>query len=374
VNFAFTDEQEMLRDTVRSYLADKAPMTEVREMMETDIGFAPTLWADFAGLGMLGVHIPEEYGGAGFTFQELGIVMEEMGRALTPLPFLSTIVLGAGALLVAGSEEQKKEFLPRIAAGDLRVALAVMEADGNWDLAGTLCTATQSNGTIVLSGLKSYVIDGHTADLLVVAARDDGGAVSLFLVPANSSGVERTRLETMDMTRKLAEVRLDDVAVPADSRLGDPGSADGTMTRLYDLAVVALAFEQIGGAQACLEASVEYAKTRHQFGRPIGSFQAIKHKCADMLVHVESAKSAAYYAGWAAASDPAELRVAAPLAKSYCSDAYFSIAAENIQVHGGIGFTWEHDAHLYFKRAKSTQLLFGDSARWRAILADRLGL
>jgi len=374
LDFAFSSEQEMVRDTVRSFLADKAPMANVREIMETESGFADALWNDLAELGLLAVHIPEEYGGAGFTFVELGIMMEEMGRAMTPVPFLSTVVLGAGALLLAGDEAQKAELLPQLAAGELRVALALTEADGDWDIAGTQCEAKEAAGVVSLSGDKSFVVDGHTADLLIVSARDGSGRVSLYLVPADARGVQRNRLETMDMTRKLAEVALDGVEVPASSRLGAAGSAPEVVERLYDLAAVALAFEQVGGAQACLEASVEYAKVRHQFGRPIGSFQAIKHKCADMLVQVESAKSAAYYAGWAASEDPAELLIAAPLAKSYCSDAFFDVAAENIQVHGGIGFTWEHDAHLFFKRAKSSQLLFGDSAQWRARLADRIGL
>lgn len=374
MDFAFSSEHEMVRDTVRSFLADKASMTDVRKIMETESGFANKLWDDLAELGLLAVHIPEEYGGAGFTFLELGIMMEEMGRAMTPVPFLSTVVLGAGVLLLAGDESQKAELLPQIAAGNLRVALAITETDGDWDVGGTECEAREAAGVVTLSGTKSFVIDGHTADLLVVSARDVTGQVSLYLVPADASGVQRARLETMDMTRKLAEVTLDGVEMPESSRLGAAGSAPESIERLYDLATVALAFEQVGGAQACLEASVEYAKVRHQFGRPIGSFQAIKHKCADMLVQVESAKSTAYHAGWAATADPAELLIAAPLAKSYCSDAFFDVAAENIQVHGGIGFTWEHDAHLYFKRAKSSQLLFGDSARWRAKLADRIGL
>lgn len=374
MNFEFTAEQEMVRDTVRAYLADKAPMTRVREVMETNAGFDAALWSGLADLGMLGVHIPEDYGGAGFGFREVGILMEEMGRALTPLPFLSSAVLGAGALLLVGSEEQKAVYLPRIASGELRVALAATEQGSDWGLDRIDCAATAANGAVILSGTKSYVIDGHSAGLLIVAARQEDGAVSMYLVAMDSAGVERSRVETMDMTRRLAEVQLNDVRVPVGSRLGAAGSAGETLQRLHDLAVVALAYEQVGGAQACLEASVEYAKVRHQFGRPIGSFQAIKHKCADMLVQVESAKSAAYHAGWAADSDPEELRIAAPLAKAFCSDAYFSVAAENIQVHGGVGFTWDHDAHLYFKRAKSAQLLFGDSTHWRATLADRLGL
>lgn len=374
LSFVFSSEQEMLRETVRSFLADKAPMSRVRTVMETDAGIDLDVWSALAELGMLGIHIPEEFGGAGFSVQELGLAVEELGRALTPVPYLSTVVLGAGAILLAGSEKQKSEFLPRIAAGELRVALAVTESDGDWDLANIDTTASAREDSIVIAGSKSYVIDGHTADLLVVAALDADGSVSLYLVPADGDGVAASRVETMDMTRCLAEVTFDDVEVSVRARLGAAGDAATIISAVYDQAVAVLATEQVGGAQVCLEASVEYAKVRYQFGRPIGSFQAVKHKCAEMLVQVESAKSAAYHAVWAAANDPAELVVAAPLAKSACSDAYFSVAADNIQVHGGIGFTWEHDAHLYFKRAKSTGLLFGSSALWRERLADRIGV
>jgi alkylation response protein AidB-like acyl-CoA dehydrogenase len=374
MNFAFTPEQEMLRDSVRSFLTDKIPMTRVRELMETEAGFDEALWAETAGLGWQGMAIPEEYGGAGFSYLELGIVFEEMGRALTPLPFLSTVVLGAGAVLLAGDEAQKKAHLPKVASGEDRMALAVVEASGRWDPDGVEMAAKPDGDEVVVSGVKSYVVDGHTSHTLVVAVRDETGSVSLYLVPADAEGVSAARLETMDMTRKQAEISFNDVRIPAAARLGAAGSGAATLEKLYDLAAVALAFEQVGGAQRCLEMSVEYAKVRHQFGRPIGSFQAVKHKCADMLVEVESSKSSAYYAGWAAAEDNDELPVVAPLAKAYCSDAYFHVAAETIQVHGGIGFTWEHDAHLYFKRAKTDQLLFGDSAQWRAKLADRVGL
>jgi alkylation response protein AidB-like acyl-CoA dehydrogenase len=373
VNFTFSAEQEMLRDTVRSFLADRSPMSRVREVMETESGFDAAVWAAMAELGLLGMHLPEEDGGAGSTFLELGIMMEELGRALTPVPFLSCGGVGAGALRLAGTPEQQHRYLPDVVAGEHRLAVAIAEPDGDWGIDAITCQAQRSgSGETRLSGSKSFVLDGHTATTLVVAARDDDGGVGLHLVPAAADGVAATRLETMDMTRKLARIDLTDVVVPEENRLA--GATGDTIARLYDLAVVALAFEQVGGAERCMETSVEYAKVRYQFGRPIGSFQAIKHKCADMLVQVESAKSAAYYAGWAATADPAELLIAAPLAKAYCSDAYFDVAAETIQVHGGIGFTWEHDAHLYFKRAKSSQLMFGSPAEWRARLADRLGL
>jgi alkylation response protein AidB-like acyl-CoA dehydrogenase len=292
-----------------------------------------------------------------------------MGRTLLPAPFLSTIGLGAPLILEMGSDEQKRDLLPAIASGDKVVAVAFTEPEGSWEVSKISTTATKQGQKWRLEGTKSFVLDGLSADDVVVVSRTDNG-LGAFLVPGDE--IERRGLETMDMTRKLAELKFDGIEVSDENRLG--GNAETPLRRVLEKAIALLANEQVGGAERCLEMSVDYAKTRHQFGRPIGSFQAIKHKCADMLVQVESAKSAAYYAAWAAAEDEEELRTVSPLAKSYCSEAYFHCASENIQIHGGIGFTWEHDAHLYFKRAKSSQLLFGDPAFHRAVLADRLGL
>lgn len=374
MDLSFTPEQDMLRDSVRGFLADRVPMVRVRQLMETEAGFDRAVWEEMAEMGWQGMAIPESFGGAGFTFLELGILMEEMGRALTPVPFFSSIVLGAGAVLIGGSDEQRAALLTGIATGERIATLAIVEPSGSWAESGIATTAVGDGDNIRINGTKRYVVDGHVADTLIVAGREEDGTVGLFVVDASAPGVKAARLETMDMTRKQAEVVLSDVVVPESDRLGAPGSGWGTIEQVYDLAATALAFEQIGGAAYCLEMSVDYAKIRHQFGRPIGSFQAVKHKCADMLVHLEGARSTAYYAGWAAAESAEELPTAAALAKAYCSDAYFSIAAETIQVHGGIGFTWEHDAHLYFKRAKSDALMLGDAAAWRATLADRVGL
>ncbi len=372
MNFAFTEEQEMLRSSVAGFLDDKVPMSRVRELMETDTGHDPAVWDELAAMGIPGLAIPEEYGGAGFTHLDLAVALEETGRRLTPSPLFATAVLGANLLMLAGSEQQKRAHLPGAAAGEKTLAVAIVEEGGGWD-AGSVSTTARADGDgHVLDGSKSYVVDGHTADVLVVAAVDEAGQLGFYLVDGDAPGVTRRLLVTLDMTRKQAAVRLDGVRVGPTARL-ERGGAE-VLADLYDLAAVALAFEAIGGAARGLDMSVAYAKERKQFGRPIGSFQAVKHACADMLVAVESARSAAYYAGWAATADAAELRIAAPLAKAYCADAYYSVAAETIQVHGGIGFTWEHDAHLYFKRAKSTQLMLGDSATWRAELADRIGL
>jgi alkylation response protein AidB-like acyl-CoA dehydrogenase len=372
MNFAFSEEQEELRKSVRKFLEQKSDSPEVRRLMETEEGYDPDVWNQMAQqLGLQGLAIPEEYGGSGYTYVELIVVLEEMGRALLCAPYFSTVALAANAILASGDDSAKKELLPGIASGETIATLAFTEDSGRWEPdEGITMQATKSGDGYTLSGSKMFVIDGHTANLLIVAART-GAGVSLFAVDGDASGLTRTPLQTMDQTRKQAKVEFSNT--PA-RLIGAEGGGQQALTKTLDLAAVALAAEQVGGAQKCLEMAVEYAKVRVQFGRPIGSFQAIKHKCADMLLEVESAKSAAYYAGWAAAEDSDELPVVASLAKAYCSDAYFHAAAENIQIHGGIGFTWEHDAHLYFKRAKSAELLLGDPTYHREVLAQRIGL
>jgi alkylation response protein AidB-like acyl-CoA dehydrogenase len=371
VNFAFSEEQEELRRSVRRFLDDKAPIPEVRRLMETTEGYDPAVWAQMGTqLGLQGLAIPEEHGGSGFTYVELIVVLEEMGRSLLCAPYFATIALAANAILSSGDDAAKKELLPGIASGDTIATLAFTEDNGRWDEGGITTAATRAGDGWTLDGHKMFVLDGHLANLLVVAARTSAG-LSLFAVEGNAAGLTRTPLATMDQTRKQARLELS--GTPG-RLIGADGGASAGLSRTLDLAAVALAAEQVGGAQRCLDMSVEYAKERVQFGRPIGSFQAIKHKCADMLLEVESAKSAAYYAGWAAAESSDELPVVASLAKAYCSDAYFHAAAENIQIHGGIGFTWEHDAHLYFKRAKSSELLLGDPTYHRELLAQRIGL
>ena len=370
MNFAFSEEQEEFRRQVRKWLEQNAPSPVVRQLMETEPGFDRELWKETASLGWQAMAIPEDHGGAGFGYLELVILFEEMGRSLFPAPFLSTIGLAMPLVSDLATDEQKKEMLSTIAAGEKTVAVAFTEPSGQWD-PGVVDTSAAADGDgWLLEGRKSFVVDGASADDLLVSAQTERG-VGVFLVAGDSDGLERRRLETLDQTRKLAEVTFSGARA---TLLGEPERGVAALRRMLDKAVVLLAAEEVGGAQKCLEMSVDYAKARHQFGRPIGSFQAIKHKCADMLVQVESAKSAAYYAGWAASEDNDELATVAPLAKSYCSEAYFFCASENIQIHGGIGFTWEHDAHLYFKRAKSSQLLFGDPAFHRARLGDLLGI
>jgi alkylation response protein AidB-like acyl-CoA dehydrogenase len=371
MNFAFTDEQDELRKIVRSFLEAKSPESAVREQMETERGYDEAVWSQMAEqMGLQGLHIPEEYGGSGFTYVELGIVLEEMGRALLCAPFFSTVVLAANVLLHCGDEAAKKDYLPGIASGETIATVAFTEPSGKWDESGIEMEATASGDGYTLTGTKMYVLDGHVADLILVLARTAKG-VSLFAVDGTADGLTRTALSTMDQTRKQA--RLEFESTPA-RLMESEGIGWDFMARVLDLVAVGLAAEQVGGAQKVLDMAVEYAKVRVQFGRPIGSFQAIKHKCADMLLEVESAKSAAYYGMWCAAEMDDELPSVASLAKAYCSEAYFHAAAENIQIHGGIGFTWEHPAHLYFKRAKSSELLFGDPTYHRELLAQRIGI
>jgi alkylation response protein AidB-like acyl-CoA dehydrogenase len=376
MNFAFSEEQDQLRDAVRKFMEAKSASAEVRRLMETVEGYEENVWKQMAQeLGLQSLHLPEAHGGQGFSFVELGIVLEEMGRALLCAPYFATVALAANAIMNAGSDAQQSELLPGIASGETIATLAFTEPNGMWDAAGITMEATGSGDKVTLDGTKMFVIDGHTANVIVVVARQPGtggeDGISFFTVAGDAGGLTRTPLATMDQTRKQAQLEFSGVAAKP---LGEPGAGWAALSKTLDQAAVCLSNEMAGGAQQCLDMSVEYAKVRVQFGRPIGSFQAIKHKCADMLLEVESAKSAAYYASWSAAEDNDELPVVASLAKAYCSDAYFHAAAETIQIHGGIGFTWEHDAHLYFKRAKSSEILLGDATYHRELLAQRIGI
>ncbi len=380
MNFAFDEAQEALRETARSFLAEHSGSEAVRRAMTREPGHDPEVWKRIgAELGWPAVIVPEEHGGLGLGFVELAALLEVMGEFLLCAPFFSSVCLGANALLVAGTPGQQAEHLPAIAEGRRLATLAHVEPDGRPDAAAIACVARREpGGDYVLRGGKSFVLDGHCADLLVVSARQEGSrgdeGVSLFAVPAATPGVGRRALATMDQTRRLAEIELRDVRVPAAARMGAEGEAAAALSTILDRAAVALAAEQVGGAQRCLDAAVAYAKERVQFGRPIGSFQAVKHKCADMMVAVESARSGAYYAACVAAEESEELPLVAPLAKATASEAFFRCAAESLQIHGGVGFTWEYDVHLYFKRAKSTEVFLGSPSFHRERLARRLGL
>jgi alkylation response protein AidB-like acyl-CoA dehydrogenase len=376
VDLGFSDEHEQLRGAVRKFLEAKSSEQAVRAQMETAEGYDSAVWRQMAEeLGLQSLHLPEKHHGQGFTFVELGIVLEEMGRVLLPAPYFSTVCLAANAIINAGTDADQEELLPRIASGQATATLALTEPNGRWDAPGIAMEATRSGKSWVLSGTKTFVIDGHTASTIIAVARQPGSdgdqGIGFYVVDADAEGLMRTPLVTMDLTRKQARLDFDRVEARP---LGDSNSGWSALSKTLDQASVCLANEMVGGAQRVIEMAVEYAKARMQFGRPIGSFQAIKHKCADMLLDVEASKSAAYFAAHTAADDNDELPVMASLAKAYCSDAYFHAAAENIQIHGGIGFTWEHPAHLYFKRAKSSELLLGDATYHRELLAQRIGM
>ncbi|HLB89584.1 MAG TPA: acyl-CoA dehydrogenase family protein [Terriglobales bacterium] len=376
IQFAFTDEQEQFRAAIRRFLQEKSPPTEVRRLMDTATGYDPEIWRQLSEqLALPGIHIPEQYGGAGFGMVELCIVTEEMGRALLCAPYFSTAVLATNAILNAGTEAQKSSLLPDLASGVRLAALAVTEPNGQWDPQAIELVATPVAEDFLLEGAKSYVVDGHVADLLVVAGRAPGTAggegLALFTVRADASGVDRRLLESMDATRKIARIEFHGAQAQL---LGDVNDGAKPLVRTLDQAAIALANEMVGGAQAVFDAAVNYAKLRVQFGRTIGSFQAIKHKCADMLLEMELAKSAAYYAAQAAAADDPEWPALACLAKAAASEMYLHIAAECIQIHGGIGFTWDHDTHLWFKRAKSSQVFLGQPYYHRELLLQRWGV
>ncbi len=373
MHFGFSNEQELLRETARRYLTDRLPTSHVRQLMITPSGHDPLIWKEMAEMGWHGLALPREVGGSGSSVRELAIVLEEMGRVLAPGPFFSTVALAAPLVEAAASGEQRHEALGAIADGRMTATVALVAPDGRWGEGRMGVDATQVGDGWILAGQKSFVVDGHTADLLIVPA-DTGDGPALFLVEGSRSGVRREAAEVMDLTRKLADVRFDGVRVEDARRIGEPGAAAASLQRMLDIASVCLAAEQVGGAERVLEIAVAYAKDRKQFGRPIGSFQAVKHMCADMLVSVEAAKSVAHHAAWAAGADDEDLPVAASLAAAYCSEVYYRVAADNIQIHGGIGFTWEHDAHLFFKRAASSRMLLGTPTDHRAELAARLGV
>jgi alkylation response protein AidB-like acyl-CoA dehydrogenase len=360
MQFAFTQEQLQFRDVVRRFLDDRAPPSEARRLMSTDTGFDPATWRSLAvELGACGIHVPETYGGAGFGLTELGIVLEEMGRALFCGPYFSSCVLAATAVLQSGSESRKQSLLPGIASGEVRATLAFTEHDGCWSPEATTVTAERGR----LTGSKRFVVDGHTADVIVVLAREasesSSGQLSLYVVDANASGLRRRALDVIDPTRKLAQLDFD--RTPAQP-LGEPTEVGDAIRRVLEVAAIALANEAIGGASRMLDSALQYTQQRMQFGRKIGSFQAIKHRLADLLLEVELARSAAYHAAAAYDAGDPNISALASLAKSVCSDAYMHAAAECIQLHGGIGFTWDHDTHLWYRRAKSSEVFLGDPA------------
>lgn len=371
MDFALNEEQAMLQEVLRDFLSAKSSQGAVRAQMADPSGYDVGLWRQMADqLGLQSLAIPEEYGGSGFTFVELGIALEEMGRALTVSPFFASCVMAPQLLLALDDEEANKEYLPELASGNLIATVALAEDSGSWQPADVTTTARESGGGWLLDGHKSYVLDGAAADLLLVAARV-GDRIGVFAVEAGAAGLTRTPLDTMDQTRKQA--RLEFAGTPA-RPVGSVAAGERAIEVMLDHAMVGLAAESLGGTAEVLDMAVEYAKVREQFGRPIGSFQAIKHKCASMLVDLESSRSAVYFALWAVSARDAEVPKVASLVKAFCTDTYLSACGENIQIHGGIGFTWEHPAHLYLKRAKNAQLFLGSSDFHRQRLATLIGI
>jgi alkylation response protein AidB-like acyl-CoA dehydrogenase len=376
MDFAFSEEQDMLRTSTREFLAKECGSKVVRRAMELDDALDPALWKKIAGLGWTALGIPEEFGGAG-TFLDLIVVLEECGRALLPGPFFATMGLAVPALIEAGTEAHKKEVLGAIASGNARATLALTEASGRWDAAGVTLAAKPVGGGWRLDGVKHFVPDAAGADYTVVVARTKGEGeegISLFLVKGQPKGMSVKPLQTLDMTRRWNEVRFDGVELDSDSMMGAPHNAWPPLKRALDWATAALCAEMVGGAQKVLEDTTEYAKTRHQFGKPIGIYQAVAHRLADMLVLSESGRSATYYAAWTVEADAPDRALASSMAKAYVSDAYRKVAGDGIQLHGGIGFTWEHDMHLYFKRAKASEVTLGDATYHRELVAQALDL
>ena len=378
MDIGFSEEQELLRDTARKFLDSVCTTKFVRERMATAEAVTPEFWSQLAEQGWLGINFSEDDGGSGLGLVDLVVLMEEMGRAVMPGPYLATALLGGAVIREAGSPGQRQEYLPRIAAGELKATLAATEANARWDASGITMAAQSSRAGYTLSGSKLFVPDAHLADILVVAARTRYGmtmedGVSLFAVPKDVPGLGISLMPSIDETRKLCQVRFDNVALPHAALIGELHEGWRALARVHDATAVALAAEMCGGAQRVLEMTVDYAKLRVAFGKPIGSYQGVKHKCSDMLVEVENAKSLTYYAAWAVDEKQSDAPLAVSMAKAYASDASRKVSNAGIQLHGGIGMTWEHDLHLYMKRAKASEVAFGDATWHRERMASLLG-
>jgi len=367
MDFDLSKPQKLLKDSARDFLARECKPQRVRELMETDTAHDDNLWHAIADQGWMGLVVPEEHGGLGLGLVELAVVAEEMGRACLPGAFLST-VFAAALIDRAGRQEQRAKYLAPVAAGELKATVAFLEEAANWDLDGVKLEATRRNGSLSATGRKLFVPDAGVADLLICVTRL-GESLVLLPVERGTDGLSVRPMPSMDGTRKLYEVDFDNVAVAEADVLGADGDARGALRGALETATGALCAEMVGGMQWVLDTTVEYAKTRQQFGRFIGSFQAVQHQCADMLLMTESARSAAYYAAWALTEGAPAASSAISIAKAYCSDAYREVGNRGVQVHGGIGFTWEHDLHLYYRRSKASEVMFGDGSFHRERIA-----
>jgi alkylation response protein AidB-like acyl-CoA dehydrogenase len=379
MQFALTEEQQLIQSTARRFFEEHADSAAVRRAIASESGYDAQVWNTLArDMGWSGIALAPEHGGSGLGWVELALLQFEQGRRLFPSPFFSSVCLGAPLIEAVASAAQARPLLERIAAGDLRIAAALTGPEGRAGFEGVGATLERADGGWRLSGACDFVVHGADAELLLIVARAPGSAgadgLSLVAVPASRAGLERRRRTTLDATRPMASLRFERLAVTASDILGEPQSAAPGIAVALAKARIALAAEAAGGAEAILERTVAYAKERVQFGRPIGSFQAVKHRLADMMVEAEAAKSAAWYAACVADEMPQELEEAAAIAKSACADAFSACAAGALQLHGGIGFTWEHDAQLYFKRARASGTLLGTPAWQRESLARGLGL
>jgi alkylation response protein AidB-like acyl-CoA dehydrogenase len=368
MQFGLTETQQVMKNSAREFFSAECPIAEVRRLMETPTAYDAALWRKMAHQGWTGIVFDEEHGGLGLGLVEMAVALEEMGRALLPGPYLSTVLLAGVAIDAAGNPAQKRKYLPRIANGEARATLALLEASARWDPDAVQLDAQPTPAGFALTGRKMFVPDAAAADFLVCAARR-GPDLGLFVVPRGAPGLTVSPLPAIDETRKLYQVAFDDVPVAAEDCLAIGDSARAALDRALAVSTVALVAEMVGGMQRVMEIAVEYAKARKQFGKPIGQFQAVQHLCADMLLLTESSRSAAYYAAWALQERAPEADAAVSIAKAYASDAYREVGNRGIQVQGGMGFTWENNAHLYYKRAKASELMFGDATYHRERIA-----
>ncbi len=364
MNFDFSDDQKFLQQTARDYLAEHSPLSACREILETEKPYADDLWKGAAEMGWQGAVIPEEYGGAGFGHLELAMIAEEVGRALAPIPFASSVYFATEALLQAGSDDQKKKYLPQLASGASIGTFALTEKTGQNDVENV--QALVADGKI--SGTKFPVIDGDIANFAVVAAQGDSG-LSLYLVDLEGEGVQRESVTSFDPSRSMARIQFDGAAAEL---LGEDGNGEALASHLLDRAAALMAFEQLGTAQACFDITKEFTLGRYAFGRPVASFQGIKHRLADMWCEIELARSNAYYGAWALSNEEEELNVAACVARIQASEALEQVSVEMIQMHGGVGYTWEYDCHLFYRRAKLLGAILGGPAQWKNKLVDRI--
>ncbi len=368
MQFGLTETQQVLKNSAREFFSAECPIAEVRRLMETDTAHDAALWQKMAQQGWTGILFAEEYGGLGLGLVEMAVALEEMGRALVPGPYFSTVLLAGAAIDAAGNPAQRHRYLSRIAMGEAHATLAVLEADASWEPEAVKLEARPTLAGFALTGRKMFVPDAAAADFLVCAARR-GGDLGLFIVPRGAPGLAVSPLPALDETRKLYQIVFEEVPVAEEDFLAIGDSAREALERALAVATVALVAEMVGGMQRVMEIAVEYAKARKQFGKPIGQFQAVQHMCADMLLLTESSRSAAYYAAWSLQERAPEAAAAVSIAKAYASDAYREVGNRAIQVHGGMGFTWENNVHLYYKRAKASELMFGDAAYHRERLA-----